>query len=266
MIEKGIGYLVDPSHSPLIVAAVRGVGEVLEHRLRNLERSGRDVSPIINESRHRLVAVNIYEPHPVMIQMVQHEGQLERMTEIIGIGIGLGVLREVRRAARILDVEPAALTQRFRNRVAKEKAAYGETYELLKGDAARKRAEFANVLRELQEKYRRDAGETRPDSESLFRSTLPTALRELERSIGHVLSGSRERPLLAHVVEVASAIANACREPGLAPLGGVARSIAFLVSVSPDKLQAVESAFREKLMELQASLTGVAGEALSGIA
>jgi len=46
-LQRGLGYLVDQSHSPLFFAAVQGIGDVLEHHLSRLEQHGRDVSPIV---------------------------------------------------------------------------------------------------------------------------------------------------------------------------------------------------------------------------
>ncbi|MBV8878886.1 MAG: hypothetical protein JO332_02870 [Planctomycetaceae bacterium] len=148
---------MDQSHPPLFFAALHGVGEVLEHLLSRLEAYGRDVSPIVYESRSRTVVVNVYDPDPVTVQIVQEDGPLERRTEIVGAGVGLCVLGEVRRAAQILDLELSPLTERFCKRLANEKATYVQTYSLFRGDAAAKQARFAQVLRGLQDKCRREA-------------------------------------------------------------------------------------------------------------
>jgi hypothetical protein len=152
-----LGYLVDQSHPPLFFAAVLGVGDVLEHCLSRLEQYGRDVSPIVFESQNRTVVINVYEPEPVTVQVVQQEGPLERTTEILGSGMGLAVLGEVRRAAGILDLELRPLTDHFCKRLSNEKATYVQTYALLRGDALAKQTRFAQVLRGLQNKYRREA-------------------------------------------------------------------------------------------------------------
>lgn len=105
LLQKGLGYVVDQSHPPLFFAAVAGIGEILEHRLGHLDQYGRDVSPIVIESQSRTVVINVYEPQPVTVQVVQLDGPLERTTEILGAGIGLSVLAEVRRTAVMLDLE-----------------------------------------------------------------------------------------------------------------------------------------------------------------
>jgi len=152
-----LGYLVDQSNSPLLFAAVLGVGDVLEHSLTRLEQHGRDVSPIVLESQSRTVVINVYEPEPLTVQVVQHDGTLERMTEILGSGIGLSVLFEVRRTAQILGLDLLPLTDHFCKRLANEKATYVQTYALFRGDAAARNVRFAQVLRGLQNKYRREA-------------------------------------------------------------------------------------------------------------
>jgi len=103
------------------------------------------------------VVINIYEPDPVTVQIVQQDGTLERTTEILGAGIGLSVLCEVRRTAQILDLELTPLTDHFCKRLSNEKSTYIQTYALFRGDAAAKNARFAQVLRGLQNKYRREA-------------------------------------------------------------------------------------------------------------
>jgi hypothetical protein len=273
-MDRSIGYLVDHSHPPLVFAAVQGLGEVLEHGLRDLEKSGTDVSPIISESHQRLVVMTLYEPEPVTIQVVQHDGQLERVTEIMGAGIGMGVLREVRRAAKTLEVECESLSKRFKNRIAKEKATYIKAFSLLKGDSLGKQSSFSMVLRRLQERYSREAsdhegsktlgGPSKPSF--LFRRTFPMAIRELESAVEEILSGAWERPVLAHVGEVASALAEACRAEGLREAAGIARSISFLVSVSPGDLRSVEYAFRLKLVGLLSSLKRKANDVLDDTA
>lgn len=262
MVEKRIGYLVDQSHPPLVFAAVEGLGEVLEHGLRELETLASEVSPIVLESQHRLVVINLYEPEPISIQVVQHAGHLERMTEILGVGLGMGVLRELRNAAFALDIELAPLSARFRNRIEKEKAVFVKAYALLKGDGLKKQSSLARVLQRFQEKYRREsrplvggaARESSAHPSANFRLRLPKAVGELECSVEDILSGSWDRAVLDHVREVASALAQACRAEGLWEAGGFARSIASLVSVSPDILRPVQRAFREKLGRLLGSL------------
>jgi hypothetical protein len=155
-LQQGLGYLVDQSHPPLFFAAFLGVGDVLEHSLSRLEQFARDVSPIVIESRSRTVVINVYEPEPVTVQVVQQDGPLERTTEILGTGIGLGVLREVRRTAQILDLELRPLTDHFCKRLSNEKATYVQTYALFRGDALAKQSRFAQVLRGLQDKCRRE--------------------------------------------------------------------------------------------------------------
>jgi len=156
-LQRGLGYLIDQSHSPLFFAAVAGNAGVLEHSLSRLEEFGCDVSPIVLESRSRTVVINVYEPDPVSVQIVQQDGTLERTTEILGAGIGLSVLGEVRRTAQILDLELTPLTDHFCKRLSNEKSTYTQTYALFRGDAAAKNARFAQVLRGLQNKYRREA-------------------------------------------------------------------------------------------------------------
>src|SRR5579872_1818984 len=85
-LQRGRGYIVDQSHPPLFFAAFLGIGDVLEHSLSRLEQFARDVSPIVIESQSRTVVINVYEPEPVMVQVVQQDGPLERTTEIIGVG------------------------------------------------------------------------------------------------------------------------------------------------------------------------------------
>jgi hypothetical protein len=148
---------VDQSHPPLFFAAVLGVGDVLEHSLSRLEQDGRDVSPIVLESQSRTVVINVYEPEPVTVQVVQHDGPLERTTEVLGSGVGMSVLIEVRRTAQILDLQLLPLTDHFCKRLGNEKATYVQTYALFRGDAAARNARFAQVLRSLQNKYRREA-------------------------------------------------------------------------------------------------------------
>lgn len=155
-VQKGLGYLVDQSHPPLFFVAVLGVGEILEHGLLGLEKAGRDVSPIVVESQGRTVVINLYEPEPVTVQVVQYGGPLERMTEILGSGVGLGVLSEVRRTARALGLELTPITERFTKRVASEQTTVLHTYALFRGTAAEKKHRFAQVLRALQEKSRRE--------------------------------------------------------------------------------------------------------------
>lgn len=265
MTDRRVGYLVDRSQPPLVFVAARGLGEVLEHRLGELGTSGRDVSPILMESRQRLVVINLYDPAPVTVQVVQHDGQLERLTEIIGSGIGMGVLREVRRTAQELDLELSPLTARFTNRIGKEMATYTKAYALLGGDSDGKHRSLVRLLRELQEKYRRDAGhvgrDPRSNSSVLFRHMLPKAIRELERAVGEILPGW-ERVALKHVVEISSVLAEAFQVDGLPKAAGIARSISSLAGVSPEELRAVEPAFLEKMAELLASLKTVAADLL----
>lgn len=156
-LQKGLGYLVDQSHPPLFFAAVVGVGEVLEHGLGGLDVPGRDVSPIVVESQNQIVIINIYDPEPLSVQIVQHHGPLERRTEILGAGIGLGVLAEVRRAAKVLDLELGAMNEHFLKRIGTEKTTYRQTYALFRGTPQEKAARFAQVLRGLQDKHRREA-------------------------------------------------------------------------------------------------------------
>lgn len=156
-LQRGLGYLIDQSHPPLFFAAVLGVGDVFEHSLSRLEQHGRDVSPIVFESRSRTVIINIYEPEPVTIQVVQQDGPLERTTEILGSGIGLSVLGEVRRTALILDLELMPLTDHFCRRLSNEKATTVQTWSLFRGDPSVKMGRFAQVLRGLQDKCRREA-------------------------------------------------------------------------------------------------------------
>lgn len=156
-LQRGLGYIVDQSHPPLFFAAVLGVADVLEHSLMRLEQNGRDVSPIVIESQSRTVVINVYEPEPVTVQVVQHDGPLERMTEILGSGIGLSVLVEVRRTAQILGLDLLPLTDHFCKRLANEKATYVQTYALFRGDARANQTRFAQILRGLQDKYRREA-------------------------------------------------------------------------------------------------------------
>ena len=119
-LQRGLGYFVDQSHSPLFFAALLGVGDVLDHCLSRLDQHGRDVSPIVLESRSRTVVMTVYEPEPVSVQIVQEDGPLERRTEILGLGIGLGVLSEVRRAALILDLQLRPLTDHFYKRLSND--------------------------------------------------------------------------------------------------------------------------------------------------
>jgi hypothetical protein len=163
-LQRGLGYLVDQAHPPLFFAAIQGVGDVLEHSLSRLEQHGRDVSPIVLESRSRTVIINVYDPQPVTVQVVQQDGPLARTTEILGSGIGLGVLVEVRRAALILDLELTAMSEHFYKRLSNEKATFVQTWSLFRGDALVKQDRFAQVLRGLQNKCRREA--------SLFRDLL----------------------------------------------------------------------------------------------
>lgn len=156
-LQRGLGYVVDQSHPPLFFAAVLGVGDVIEHSLSRLEQAGRDVSPIVIESRSRTVVINDYEPDVVTVQVVQYDGPLERVTEIFGAGIGLSVLREVRRVSQILDLELQPLTDHFCKRMSNEKMTYVQTYSLFRGDPAAKKARLAQVFRGLQDKYRREA-------------------------------------------------------------------------------------------------------------
>ncbi|HLY74649.1 MAG TPA: hypothetical protein VKU80_11080, partial [Planctomycetota bacterium] len=104
----------------------------------------------------RTVVINVYEPEPVTVQIVQQDGFLERTTEILGAGFGLSVLREVRLTAKILDLALTPLTDHFCKRVMNEKTTYVQTYSLFRGDASEKKARFAQVLRGLQDKYRRE--------------------------------------------------------------------------------------------------------------
>lgn len=152
-----MGYVIDQSHPPLFFAAVLGVGDILEHRLSRLEEGGDDASPIVIESRSRTVTINVYEPEPVTVQVVQHEGALERVTEILGAGIGMSVLSEVRRTVLTLDLNLQPLTEHFLKRLENEKATYVQTFALFRGDAAQKQARFAQVLRGLQAKARRES-------------------------------------------------------------------------------------------------------------
>lgn len=156
-LQRGLGYIIDQSHPPLFFAAVLGIGDVLEHSLSRLEQDGRDVSPIVFESRSRTVVINLYDPEPVTVQIVQQDGLLERTTEILGSGIGLTALSEVRRAAQILDLELAPLTDHFCKRMSNEKSTYVQTYALFRGEARAKQTRFAQILRGLQDKYRREA-------------------------------------------------------------------------------------------------------------
>ena len=157
LLHLGLGYLVDQSHSPLLFAAVVGVGDVLELSLSSLERHGRDVSPILNESQNRIVTINLYDPEPLSVQVIQHHGVLERSTEILGSGIGMGVLMEVRRTAKILGLQLTPMTEHFSKRLANEKSTVLLTYKLFRGDEAAKRARLAQVLRSLQDKHRRES-------------------------------------------------------------------------------------------------------------
>jgi hypothetical protein len=149
--------VVDQSQPPLFFAAVLGIGEILDHCLSDLEGADRDVSPVVFESRRRIVVVNLYEPEPVTVQIVQHdEGPLERTTEVLGAGFGLGVLAELRRTTRILDLVLTPMTDHFCRRLANETATYVQTYALFRGDEREKKARFAQVLRGLQARNRRE--------------------------------------------------------------------------------------------------------------
>src|SRR5258708_3050121 len=206
MMDQTVGYLVDRSYPPLIFAALQGLGEVLEHGLKRLEKKGADVSPIIAKDLHRLVVITLYDPEPITIQIVQNEGRLERVTEILGAGIGMGVLREVRRAATVLEIEPTSLSTRFKNRIELEKAGHIKTYSLLKGASLRKHSSFAAVLRHSHEKIRRGPGleegpqpPVRHSQPSFpFRRSLPKAIRELELAVDDILSGCWKRPVMEH--------------------------------------------------------------------
>lgn len=155
--QVGLGYVVDQSHPPLFFAAVLGVGDVIEHSLSRLERFGHDVSPIVIESRSRTVVINDYEPDAVTVQVVQYDGTLERVTEILGAGIGLSVLREVRRVSQILDLDLRPLSDHFCRRMLNEKMTFVQTYALFRGDPTSKKARLAQVFRGLQDKCRREA-------------------------------------------------------------------------------------------------------------
>jgi hypothetical protein len=155
-LQIGRGYLVDQSHPALCFAAVSGLGEVLDHCLAELDRFERDVSPVIYESRCRIVVANLYDPLPVTVQIIQQDGLLERETEIIGAGVGLDVLSEVRRTARILDLVLTPMADQFRRRFANEKATIQQTYSLCRGDDGEKQLRFARILQNLQAKNRRD--------------------------------------------------------------------------------------------------------------
>lgn len=156
-LQRGLGYFIDQSHPALFFAAVQGTGDILEHSLLRLDQDGRDVSPIVLESRSRTLVLNLYEPEPITIQIVQEEGPLERTTEILGAGIGLGVLVEVRRTARILDLDLQPITERFYKRLSLEKTTATQTYSLFRGDARQKSARYAQVLKAMQDKSRRDS-------------------------------------------------------------------------------------------------------------
>ena len=109
-------------------------------------------------------------------------------------------------------------------------------------------------------------GEGTPDHSDplfLFRLTLPRAIRELERDVDEIMSGSWGRPMLEHAAEVASALAEACRVEGYRKAEEAARSIANLVSVPPNELRSVGPTFRQKLAELLASLMREASDVLS---
>lgn len=136
-------------------AAVMGVGDILEHALIHLEGPGRDVSPILSESQDRIVIVNVYDPQPVSVQVVQVGGPLERMTEVLGSGVGLAVLSEVRRAVKALDLDLALLSDTFRRRISHEKATVAQTYALFRGSPREKEVRLSQVLRSLQDKHRR---------------------------------------------------------------------------------------------------------------
>lgn len=157
LLQTGRGYLIDQSHPPLFFAAVQGVGEVLEHRLGALDQSGRDVSPVVFETQCRTLVLNLYDPEPITVQVVQQDGPFDCATEIIGAGVGLGVLSEIRRTARILGLALTPLTDRFRKRIDREKATTVQTYALCRGDAREKEIRFAQILRSLQDKHRREA-------------------------------------------------------------------------------------------------------------
>jgi hypothetical protein len=274
MMDQTAGYLVDQSHPPLVFAALQGLGEVLEHGLRRLEKPGTDISPIVVDDLHRLVVITLYQPEPVTIQVVQYDGQLERVTEILGAGIGMDVLREVRRTAGVLEVEPTSLSKRFKNRIALERAAHIDTYCRLRGDSLSKHSSFSEVFRRWQEDLRRSSGLQEASQERAkhphpsypFRRSFPKALRELELAADEILSGSWKRPVMEHVAELASALSEACRAEGLREAAQAARSISSLVSVSPDQLRPVEQAFRNKLVGLLYSLKTKAIDALGDTA
>ncbi len=156
-LQTGRGYIVDQSHPALWFAAVLGLGEGLDHCLADLDQFGRDVSPVLYESRCRIVVANIYEPHPVTVQIVQQDGPLERGTEIIASGLGLDVLSELRRTAGILDLVLTPLTDQFRKRFANEKTTLLQTYFLCRGGEEQKRLRLAQIFRSLQDKNRREA-------------------------------------------------------------------------------------------------------------
>jgi hypothetical protein len=156
-LQRGLGYFIDQSHPALFFAAVQGVGDILEHSLARLDQDGRDVSPIVFESRSRTVVVNLYEPEPVTVQIVQEDGPLERVTEILGSGIGLGVLVEVRRTARILDLDLQPIPERFYKRLSLEKTTATQTFALFRGEPRQKSTRYAQVLKSMQDKYRRES-------------------------------------------------------------------------------------------------------------
>lgn len=271
MDETRIGYLVDLSNPPLVFTAIQGLGEVLEHGFGGLEPLLQGLSPVLVEGGHRLVVINLGDPEPISIEVIQHAGRLERMTEIFGVGIGMGVLREVRRTAKALDVALGPLSIGFRRRIERDKGIYLDAYGSSGRDGFVRESGLTRVLERLRDtgggRSGSFAGEERIEISAspsfLFRLRLPKAIDELEHAIQDTFSGALERVVLEHVSEVASALAQAFQSEGLREAAGLARSIASLTSVSPGILGTMEKAFRDKLAALLTSLKKVVVAVLS---
>ena len=96
-----------------------------------------------------------------------------------------------------------------------------------------------------------------------FRLRLPNAIRELEREIEDVLESSWDQGNRRRASDIAFALSEACRLEGQRDAAAMARSIACLMNVSPEKIRPLEGAFREKIIELLTFLKDISDDLLT---
>ena len=96
-----------------------------------------------------------------------------------------------------------------------------------------------NVLGDLRFSYQRVVGSS-PSSPS-FRLLLPKILRELELAVAEAGANAWEGVERARAVEVADALASACRLEGSREAATLARSLGSLLQLSREQIAPIEA-------------------------